>query len=190
MTNNPRLPLAILAAIGLACTWPAIAAKADKHAALYAQMDAASQRYREARVRIQAGTGDEASLATLSKALEDLEEVTQRCLKTKGCDHTRVITSYETLLKSSDLGPADDMVGEEDWDTNLSDPDHHPSPLLANSPEAQRSIKLLNDGHAFDKMVEVNEPVQAAMREWLTSQRAFLIDAHENYQYMRYLMAP
>jgi hypothetical protein len=47
-------------------------------------MDAASQRYREARIRVQ--QGDDASLAVLSKALEDLEEVSQRCLKTKGCD--------------------------------------------------------------------------------------------------------
>jgi membrane-bound lytic murein transglycosylase D len=32
--------------------------------------------------------------------------------------------------------------------------------------------------------------VQAAIQQWLTSQRGFLIDAWENYQYMRYLMAP
>jgi len=188
MIKSPRLPLAILAFTALVCAMPAIAAKADKYAAMYAEMDAASQRYRQARIRVQAG--DDASLAVLSKALEDLEEVTQRCLKTKGCDTTRVITSYETLLKSADLGPSDEMVGEEDWDTNLSDPDHHVSPVLANSPEAQRSVKMLNDGHAFDKMVEMNPAVQAAIQQWLTSQRGFLIDAWENYQYMRYLMAP
>jgi membrane-bound lytic murein transglycosylase D len=49
--------------------------------------------------------------------------------------------------------------------------------VLASSPEAQRSIKLLNDGHAFDKMVEMNPAVQAAIQQWLTSQRGFLIDA-------------
>ena len=105
MTKSPRLPLAVLAVTALVCAWPAIAAKVDRHAGLYAEMDAASQRYREARIRVQAG--DDASLAVLSKALEDLEQVMQRCLKTKGCDTTRVITSYETLLKSADLGPKD-----------------------------------------------------------------------------------
>ena len=188
MTKSARLPLAILAAMALVCTWPAIAAKVDRHAALYAEMDAASQRYREARVKLQ--QGDDASAATLSKALEDLEDVSQRCLKAKGCDTTRVLTNYETLLKSADLGPPDSMVGEEDWDTNLSEPDHQLSPMLANSPEAQRSIKLLNDGHDFDRMVEMNPAVQAAIQQWLTSQRGFLVDAWENYQYMRYLMAP
>jgi membrane-bound lytic murein transglycosylase D len=39
-------------------------------------------------------------------------------------------------------------------------------------------------------MVEMNPAVQAAIQQWLTSQRGFLIDAWENYQYMRYLMAP
>jgi len=188
MIKSPRLPLAILTVTALICTWPAIAAKADRHAATYAEMDAASKRYREARIQVQ--VGDEASLAAVSKALEDLQAVTQRCLKTKGGDSTRVIASYETLLKSSDLGPADEMVGEESWDSSLAEPDHYHSPLLANSPEAQRSMKLLNDGHAFDKMVQMNAPVQAAMQQWLTSQRGFLIDAWENYQYMRYLMAP
>ncbi len=187
MTKSARLPLAIVAAIALACTGQAIAAKSDRHAPLYAEMDAAGQRYRAARLKLQAG--DDASMAAMSKALEDLEDVAQRCLRSKGCDTTRVITQYETLLKSADLGPGTDMAGEEDWSGN-DDPDHLPSPVLASSPEAQRSIKLLNDGHAFDKMVQMNEPVQAAIRVWLTSQRGFLIDAHENYQYMRYLMAP
>src|SRR5205085_10422810 len=60
----------------------------------------------------------------------------------------------------------------------------------AASPEAARSLRRLSDGHGRDKMGEVNEPGQAAIREWLTSQRSFLIDAWENYQYRRYLMAP
>ena len=164
----------------------AMAAKVDKYAPLYQSMDAASQRYREARIKLQAG--DDASMAQMGKALEDLEDLAQQCLKRRGCDSTRVITQYESLLKAEDLGPQDGLVGEDPDD--LEDPDHVASPVLASSPEAVRSIALLDDGHRFDKMVELNEPVQAAIREWLTSQRAFLVDAWENYQYMRYLMSP
>jgi len=165
----------------------ALAAKADKNAPLYQGMDAAGQRYREARIKMQAG--DETGMAQMTKALEDLEDLAQKCLRQRGCDSTRVITQYEVLIKSQDL-KADDMelVGEDSG--NEEDPDHAKSHVLASSPEAQRSIKLLGDGHDFDKMVEMNEPVQAAMRDWLTTQRAFLIDAWENYQYMRYLMSP
>ena len=180
--NSVFLALALSAASTVA-----MAAKVDKNAPLYQSMDAASQRYREARIKLQAG--DDASMAQMSKALEDLEDIAQQCLKRRGCDPTRVITQYETLLKSQDLQAQDTtLVGENPDD--LEDPDHIASPVLANSPEAVRSIALLDDGHSFDKMVEVNEPVQAAIREWLTTQRAFLIDAWENYQYMRYLMSP
>lgn len=186
MTKSPRvlipsLLLALLAAL------PATAAKVDKNAPLYQAMDAASARYRDARIKLQAG--DDAAMATMSKSLEDLEDISQRCLKQRGCDATRVITQYETLLKSADLGPRQDLAGESDWDDSLAEPDHV-SPIVAGSPEAARSISLLDSNHEFDNMVAVNEPVQAAIREWLTTQRAFLIDAWENYQYMRYLMYP
>jgi membrane-bound lytic murein transglycosylase D len=166
----------------------AAAAKPDKLAPLYQSMDAAGQRYREARLKLQAG--DDASMAPMNKALEDLEDLAQQCLKQKGCDATRVITRYEALIKSQDLKASDeiDLVGEDSGDQD--DPDHVESPIVAGSPEAQRTLQLLSDGHDFDKMVELNQPVQAAIREWLTSQRAFLTDAWENYQYMRYLMAP
>ncbi len=187
MTRTP-LPSLMLLALFLLAASPASAARVDKNAPLYQEMDAASQRYREERIKLKAG--DDTAMARMSKSLEDLEDIAQRCLHQKGCDSTRVITQYETLLKSADLGPQSDTVGEDDWDDNQAEPDHVISPIVAASPEAARSISLLNDGHDFDKMVEVNEPVQAAIREWLTSQRAFLIDAWENYQYMRYLMAP
>lgn len=159
------------------------AAKVDKFAATYQQMDAASQRYREAQVELQ--NGDDAAMAKMSKALEDIEDLALQCLKQKGCEATRVVTVYETLLKEQGLGPELAEVG-----TDVAEPDHALSPVVASSPEAARSLQLLNDGHAFDKMVDLNEPVQAGIREWLTSQRAFLIDAWENYQYMRYLMYP
>ena len=165
----------------------ALAAKADKNAALYQGMDAAGQRYREARIKMQAG--DETGMAQMTKALEDLEDLAQQCLRQRGCDTTRVITQYEVLIKSQDL-KADDMELAGEDSGNEEDPDHVQSPVLASSPEAKRTLSLLGDGHAFDKMVELNEPVQAAMRDWLTTQRAFLIDAWENYQYMRYLMSP
>jgi membrane-bound lytic murein transglycosylase D len=186
-----RRPLAAALALVLLAALPATAAKKDKFAPVYQQMDAASQTYRAARLRLQ--SGDDTAMAQLSKSLEDLEELARQCLRQKGCDATRVITQYETLLKSADLGPQDALAGESDWNDH-AEPDHlhlaAGSPVLAASPEAARSVAMLNDGHAFDRMVEMNPQIQAAMREWLTSQRAFLIDAWENYQYMRYLMAP
>ena len=161
----------------------AFAAKADKFAPLYAQMDAASQSYREGQVAL--SKGDDKAMAAMHKALEDLEDLAQQCIKARGCETTRVITTYETLLKEHDMGLKETMSGEDAPASGVT-----LSPLLANSNEAQRSMDLLDQGSEFDNMVEVNEPVQAAIRDWLTTQRSFLIDAWENYQYMRYLMWP
>ena len=184
MINTTKFLL--LAALIGAAGGPALAARVDKNAPLYKAMDEASQRYRTARIKLQAG--DDAGMAQMGKALEDLEELAQQCLKQRGCESTRVITQYEVLLKGQDMDRQQSLTGEDDDDSD--EPDHAPSPILTNSPEARRSLTILNDGHRFDTMVQVNEPVKAALREWLTTQRSFLIDAWENYQYMRYLMAP
>jgi membrane-bound lytic murein transglycosylase D len=101
---------------------------------------------------------------------------------------TKVTTTFKVLLKEHDLGPQETIEGEDVPATEEAG--HGASPLLANSPDAQQSMELLDQGNEFDNMVEMNEPVQAAIRDWLTNQRAFLIDAWENYQYMRYLMWP
>jgi len=179
----PSIRNSLIIALALALGSTAASAKTDKFAPLFQQMDAASQRYREAQVQLQ--NGDDTAMVRMSKALEDIEDLAQQCLKQKGCEATRVITTYEALLKSQDMAPDLVEAGE-----TRAEPDHAISPVLASSPEAARSMQLLNDGHAFDKMVEINEPIQAAIREWLTTQRSFLIDSWENYQYMRYLMYP
>ena len=56
-------------------------------------------------------------------------------------------------------------------------------------PAAERSVNLLN-GHELRSLIEFNEPLRAALREWLTWMRPQLLDAHENYQYLRYKMWP
>ena len=40
------------------------------------------------------------------------------------------------------------------------------------------------------KVIEVNEPLKAALEEWLTWMRPNLLDAWENYQFLRYQMFP
>jgi membrane-bound lytic murein transglycosylase D len=148
-------------------------------------MDAAAERYRQALVESE--NGDEAALARMNQALEDIEDQAQLCFRTRGCESAKVIALYELLLRSHDLGPRAEEQAEADATPG---DDHGLSPVLAMSPEAQRTLQALPSGHEFDRMVQINAPVQAAMRDWLTQQRGFLIDAWENYQYMRYLMFP
>jgi membrane-bound lytic murein transglycosylase D len=63
------------------------------------------------------------------------------------------------------------------------------SPLLTDIPASAESVNLLN-GRDLAELIEVNEPVRASLREWLTWMRPFLLDTWENYQYMRYKMWP
>jgi membrane-bound lytic murein transglycosylase D len=175
--------LGIALAMGSTVAFPV---KADKATQLQQQMEAASTRYREAQLKLR--KGDETAMAEMSKALEDIEDLVPQCLKLKPCGAGKVVAVYEALLKEHDLGPQEALAGEGSDD---ADPHAHPiSPIVSGSPEAQRSLNLLDSGHQFDRMVETTEPIQAAIRDWLTTQRAFLIDAWENYQYMRYLMFP
>jgi membrane-bound lytic murein transglycosylase D len=154
------------------------APSSDKFAALYSRMNLASERYRQAQVIL--ADGDNKGMAQMNKALEDIEDIATQCFKTKGCEITKVITVYESLLKANDLGPQQTEPGLADEE----------SPILSQSPEAQKSMSLLDNGRSLERMVEMNEPIQAAIRDWLTQQRSFLIDSWENYQYMRYLMSP
>ena len=173
---NSRLFLAVALALPTAFVYAA--PKPDKFAPLYAQMEQASERYRQAQVVL--ANGDNNGMAQMNKALEDIEDIATKCFKTKGCEATKVITVYEGLLKSHDLGLLQTEPGLAD----------EGSPILSQSAEAQKSMGLLDNGRNLERMVEMNEPIQAAIRDWLTQQRSFLIDSWENYQYMRYLMSP
>lgn len=173
---NRRLVFAVVFALPVSLVHAA--PKPDKFAPLYAQMEQASERYRKAQIVL--ADGDNNGMAQMNKALEDIEDIATRCFKTKGCESTKVITIYEGLLKTHDLGQLETEPG-------LASDD---SPILAQSAEAQKSMGLLDNGRSLERMVEMNEPIQAAIRDWLTQQRSFLIDSWENYQYMRYLMSP
>jgi membrane-bound lytic murein transglycosylase D len=184
MSVKIRYPLSLLVAVLVGAVGFSAAGAADRYAATYERMDAAAQRYRAAQLEL--AKGDDSAMADMTSALEDVEDLARECMKQKRCNSAKVITVYETMLKSHDLGPDSAMVGEGD---DLDD-DDHASPIVQGSAQAQKALGMLPDGHQFDAMVEFNEPVQAAMRDWLTSRRAYLVDAYENYQYMRYLMYP
>ena len=147
---------------------------------IYGQLKQAGERYQQAQVQLE--EGDDASLAVMNAAIEDMEDVASRCFQTPGCDPLKVVSAYEVLLKQHDLGPATSEAGIATVPAQ--------SPVLQTVPAAQYTLQILTAGRDFDHFVENNPAIQAAIAKWLTSQRGFLIDAWENYQYMRYLMWP
>ena len=155
----------------------------DQAEALVQRMAAAEQRYREALVKI--GNADPAGTAESNAALEDMEDVVAACMRQKGCSVPTVMASYKRLLKL-------DADAQAEAEGEPAGGDTHAAALATHVPEAARAAALLGDvkGHDFDRMVQYNPAVQAAIRRWLTDMRGALITSHENYQYMRHLMWP
>lgn len=152
--------------------------------AMKMQMAAAEGRYREALIKID--NNDPAGLLESNAALEDMEDVISACVKVKGCPMSQLLTSYKRLLKTDvDARVATD-AGDEDGqaliDTELA---------TGNVPSSAEAAALLSaDGQRFVNMVQMNPAVQAGIRRWLTDMRVSLVQSHENYQYLRHLMAP
>jgi membrane-bound lytic murein transglycosylase D len=178
--------LPLLAAILLGASFDAAAlSKRDQAGvdALTQRMTAAEKRYREALVRI--GNNDPSGTGEANAALEDMEDAIDACIRQKGCSVPTMLAAYKRLLKVN----ADAEAEAVDEDGEEGD-DDHATVLAADVPEAARAAQLLADDHRFDKMVQYNPAVQAAIRRWLTDMRGALISSYENYQYMRYLMWP
>lgn len=167
------------------------AGKADEATlnALYAQIDTASQRFDTAVGLYEKGSST-AAAAEFNAARQDLRAIATRCAETAGCDVRRVVAAQDMLLErqarfltgaTEDAEPVDDdaadVAGEGD------------SPVTQALPQAARTVAMLK-GQDLAKVIEVNEPLQAALEEWLTWMRPNLLDAWENYQFLRYQMFP
>ena len=133
--------------------------------------------------------GDAAAAADgLAQARARFGAAAERCAQMRGCEVQRVAKSQEALIEAQSqalvgVGAANGAGGSGSAD------DNERSPLLADLPESERSVNLLN-GHDLRELIEFNEPLRAALREWLTWMRPQLLDTYENYQYMRYKMWP
>ncbi|MFC5569328.1 transglycosylase SLT domain-containing protein [Lysobacter yangpyeongensis] len=150
--------------------------------ALNQRMQAAEARYRDAMVLT--ANADPEGQKESDAALEDMEDVIAACMKQRGCSVPTLLATYKRLLKLHVDAEAD--ASEEEPEAV----DDHSSAVTADVPEAARAAHLLADDHRFDRMVQFNPAVQAAIRRWLTDMRGPLISSYENYQYMRHLMWP
>jgi membrane-bound lytic murein transglycosylase D len=149
----------------------AFAAKVSKEQVLYNQIAQAVADYRQALAQFD--EGDASKQAVMAKSLEDLEDLANQCFKMKSCSKTQVISAYEQLIKDNDFASANKSVALT------------PESL----PALNTTVKLLGGGN-MQLMTQFNEPVKAAIGNWLSGNRDFFMTSWVNYQYMRYLMAP
>jgi len=181
-----RAPIVVLLATVLAACAstagkPAAPAAVDDAAldAMYREIEQQAERFRTAAPRVEDGliAGERAA------ALAELRAAADRCAAMPGCRIGRVIDVYAGLLQLDELPGAvtdEALLAEDRLDS---------SPVLDDVPEAGRSMNLLN-GRELGDVIALNGPVKAALNEWLTWMRPNLVEAWENYQYMRHRMWP
>lgn len=193
---------AYLAILSLAAfTWgvPLHAAAADPgdeeaSDALYERFESAARDYRDALAAVAGGEG-RSSQRRARRALDAMLDSAQACHRIEGCDVDRLMARFDRLL-----GRGPQVAGEGEGERPVPDagagsatavPEDAGagSPVVAAFPEAGATLNQLN-GRDLRELIVQNEAVRAAMAEWLTSLRPQLINAHEQYQYLRFLMWP
>lgn len=152
---------------------------------LYTAMEGALARYREGLHELRSGD-DEAGRQKMRQAVADLQAGGDRCLATRGCEPQRFMASYGNLLALREPVLADGAEGFVRLEPAL---EREGASFADDVPEAARSENVLH-GHELAKIIKINGPVKAALQDWLTWMRPNLIDAYENYEYMRHLMWP
>ncbi len=162
---------------------PATTAVKPAGSAINQEVDAAAVRYRAALSKV--AKGDAAGRTDLSAASVALLDAATLCQADADCDRERVVSVYDALLARRAQG-----IDEEGFASIEESPEiSGESPLVADLPAAQQSITLLK-GRDLRELIVLNEPMKAALNEWLTWMRPMLIDSWENYQYLRWQMWP
>ena len=183
--------MAALSVLSIAMLHPqaGLAAAADPgseavHESLYADFESAAKAYRDG-VAQAAGGERRAGRRAADRAMDRMLDLAERCAATAGCESERLMARFDALL-----GAGTRVAGEgDDVGSAPVDADDADSPIVAAFPEAASTLNQLN-GRDLREIIVQNEAVRAAMAEWLTHLRPQLINAHEQYQYLRFLMWP
>jgi membrane-bound lytic murein transglycosylase D len=154
-------------------------------AALYDRIGAATSQFQGGLELIRAGSPRDGRDA-MRAALGDIEAAALACTTTPGCESERFVGAFVVLVRLQSVTAGwDDFVGADLVDEAPRDELRTPGKL----PEVERSVRLLR-GKDLGELISLNEPVRAALEDWLTWMRPQLIEAWVNYQYLRGDMYP
>ena len=158
---------------------------------LYTDFEAAAKAYRDG-VAQAAGGERRAGKRAAERAMDRMFDLMERCRRTEGCEADRLVSRFDALLgaRTRVAGEGDDQADDEVGRADAATPSSgEGSPVVAAFPNAADTLNQLN-GRDLRELIVQNEAVRAAMAEWLTALRPQLINAHEQYQYLRFLMWP
>jgi membrane-bound lytic murein transglycosylase D len=154
-------------------------------AALVAEFEAATQKGLEG--------NEDAAIVRKHAAMSELRSVTLACSRAQpACQPEPFLDAYESLLRLQAqrlLSRSHDLVEPPGDGSGMIGGELGLSTIVTELPEAGRTINLLN-GNELRDIIELNGPVKAALEDWLSWMRPNLMEAWENYQFMRHLMWP
>lgn len=168
------LPLLLLLLVACAPTGP-VRMSPDAESAFASSLDAAEREYRAGLEQSARGEVAEGQ-AAIDRAAERLRGLAADCIARPDCDPQRVVAVYDGLLERR--AEASAVEGEDAAVV-----------ATAEAVQGQPSMNLLN-GRALADVIELSDPVKAALTEWLTWMRPQLLTAWDNYQFMRHQMWP
>jgi membrane-bound lytic murein transglycosylase D len=158
--------------------------------ALYRQLAENSRLYEEGIEQISRADRARGEQKT-AEAQDQLFTGARRCATVQGCEISlffNAITDLLELRKSALIedatgasGPASEIPNGEEHSTASVSSESAPFP-----PAENRTLR----GQSLEELIELNEPVKAALNDWLTSMRPLLMNSYENYQYLRDQIAP
>jgi membrane-bound lytic murein transglycosylase D len=156
--------------------------------ALYAEIERASARLDQAVADYGAGE-TQAAQGEFAAARTGLLALSDRCIAIPGCEVRRVIAAQDALLERQARFLAGATEDAEPVNGDSATAGEGDSPVVQAMPHAARTVAMLK-GRDLAKVIQLNEPVKAALEEWLTWLRPQLLDTWENYQFMRHRMFP
>lgn len=137
--------------------------------------------------------GDDTAEIRMEAALMQLRAAVADCSRAQPpCDPAPYLNVYESLLRMQSqhmLVQARGLAEPVSDNGDMVDGELGLSTIVTDLPEAGRTINLLN-GAELRELIELNGPVKAALEDWLSWMRPNLMEAWENYQFMRHLMWP
>lgn len=114
----------------------------------------------------------------LAAASKRLSVAAQECARTPDCDPRLFADAMGQLLEERRLNALSEPVDATEANS-----------LVRAIPEIERTVALLH-GTDLRELIPMNAPVKAALHLWLTRDREQLLEAWENYQYLRPQIAP
>jgi membrane-bound lytic murein transglycosylase D len=161
---------------------------------LYDALERDRAQYRDGLESIAAGDevpGEE----LIAAAAHGLAMGAQECDRTPGCDMQRFLQVFDALMTEQNIAlkrvaaRVDELEAGIQAEQDETEREPGTSPFVAAMPEVGKTVALLR-GTDLRDIISLNGPVKAALDDWLTWMRPNLMDAYENYQYLRQDIAP